>query len=151
MTTQVVPSTGRKPLRLWPAVALASVLVLARYVLPLVAGDAVIFGFPVAVIGILGGVACAAAIALWWLFFSRAPWPERLGAVGPVIEAMPDHAYAIERGTFRAGAAMPITSFANPAPVFDSYGPDAAAWARVVHVTGPTTIDVVTAPRSIPA
>jgi outer membrane protein assembly factor BamB len=87
MTTPVVPSTSRQPLRLWPAVALASVLVLARYVLPAAGGDATIFGFPVPVIGMIGGVACAAAIAMWWLFFSRATWRERLGAVALLVAA----------------------------------------------------------------
>ncbi len=87
MTTQAVPTTGRHPLRLWPAVALASLLVLARYVLPLVVGEAEVFGFPVVIIGIIGGVACAVAIAVWWLFFSRAPWPDRLAAVALIVTA----------------------------------------------------------------
>ncbi len=56
-------------------------LVLARYVLPLVAGDAMVFSFPLVVIGIIGGVASAVAIAIWWLFFSRAPWLERVGVL----------------------------------------------------------------------
>src|SRR5688572_32963275 len=66
-------STLRKPLRLWPGVALALLVVLVRFVAPL---------FPDgAMIGLLGSVAGGALILLWWLFFSRAPWVERIGAV----------------------------------------------------------------------
>ena len=79
--------TDRKPLRLWPGLVMAAVLVLLRYVVPFVAGDAMLFSFPVAVIGIGGGVALAAAIVVWWLFFSRAPWPERVGAVVLMVVA----------------------------------------------------------------
>ena len=79
--------TDRKPLRLWPGLVMAAVLVLLRYVVPFVAGDAVLFSFPVAVIGIGGGVALAAAIVVWWLFFSRAPWSERVGAVVLMVVA----------------------------------------------------------------
>ena len=78
---QSVPSTDRKPLRLWPAVALGAALVLVRYVLPLVAGEAMIFSFPLAMLGVLGGVAVAALIGVWWLFFSRAPWLERIAVL----------------------------------------------------------------------
>jgi outer membrane protein assembly factor BamB len=81
MSMQSVPSTDRKPLRLWPAVALGAVLVLVRYVLPLVAGDAMLFSFPLAMLGVLGGVAVAALIGIWWLFFSRAPWLERIAVL----------------------------------------------------------------------
>jgi len=73
--------TSRTPLRLWPGVVLAIVLVIARYVVPRVAGDAEIYSMPVAIVGILGGVWCTVAIVVWWLLFSRAPWSERLGAV----------------------------------------------------------------------
>src|SRR5688572_27621411 len=81
MSMQSVPSTDRKPLRLWPAVALGAALVLLRYVLPLVAGEAMLFSFPLALLGVLGGVAVAALIGLWWLFFSRAPWLERIAVL----------------------------------------------------------------------
>jgi len=73
--------TTQRSLRLWPGVVLAGVLVLARYVLPPVAGDGELFGFPLVIVGIVGGVASAAAIAVWWLFFSRAPWLERAGVL----------------------------------------------------------------------
>jgi outer membrane protein assembly factor BamB len=87
MTTYATQSTARRPLRLWPGVALAAVLVLARYVLPPVAGNTEIFGLPLAVIGMIGGVAAAAAIAVWWLFFSRAPWLERVAVIGLMVVA----------------------------------------------------------------
>ena len=68
-----VPNAS-KPLRLWPGVVAALLVVLARFVAPIVVPDG-------AVIGILGGVIGAALILLWWLLFSRAPWRERLGGL----------------------------------------------------------------------
>src|SRR5687768_7823956 len=66
-------TTVRKPLRLWPGVALAVLLVLVRFVAPLFPNGAMV--------GLLGSVAGGALILVWWLLFSRAPWVERLGAV----------------------------------------------------------------------
>jgi outer membrane protein assembly factor BamB len=77
----------RKPLRLWPGVALAILVVLGRYVVPAIAPDAEIFEIPLAIIGILGGMVGAVAIAVWWLFFSRAPWSERVAAIALMIVA----------------------------------------------------------------
>jgi len=64
----------RKPLRLWPGVLLLALLLACKFVLPAVVPEAVLYG-------ILGSLACALAIFVWWLFFSRAPWVERLGAL----------------------------------------------------------------------
>src|SRR6185295_4672923 len=55
---------------------------LVMFLGPIVAPDA---GLPV---GMLGGVAGALAILLWWLLFSRAPWFERVGAIGLMIVAV---------------------------------------------------------------
>lgn len=65
---------SRPPLRLWPGVTAVALQWFLRYILPLVAPGAVL-------IAVLGGVAGGAAVLGWWLFFSRAPWAERVGAV----------------------------------------------------------------------
>ena len=62
----------RKPLRLWPGVVAAVLLVLPEVCRPDSSLD------------MPGSIGCCAAlggfavILLWWLFFSRAPWSERL-------------------------------------------------------------------------
>jgi outer membrane protein assembly factor BamB len=71
----------RRPRRLWPGVVLAVLLVLAKAVVPAIAP----FATPYTVIA---GVVLTLAIAIWWLFFSRAPWSERLGAVLLIAVAM---------------------------------------------------------------
>lgn len=72
---------SRTPLRLWPGVVLAVLLVLVRLVAPLVHPEG-------GVIGLLGAVAGGALIGVWWLLFSRAPWSERLGAIALMVAAV---------------------------------------------------------------
>ena len=85
--TQTNGSTSRKPLRLWPGVT-AAVLLLLMKLLPAVAPKAELFGLDAAMAGIFGTLICAVAIVLWWLFFSRARWSERLAAVVVMILAI---------------------------------------------------------------
>ena len=75
-------STPRKPLRLWPGVAAAALIVLAWFVTPIVAPAMA------SLVGFLGGIAGGLAIVLWWLLFSRAPWSERVGALVLMIVAL---------------------------------------------------------------
>src|SRR5215472_16813285 len=67
-------TNAQKPLRLWPGVVIAVAAALARFVLPVVMPDALIYS-------VLGGFAGGALVAVWWLLFSRAAWVERLGGI----------------------------------------------------------------------
>ena len=73
-TASTSEPTPLKPLRLWPGIAIAVLLVLVRVGVPLILPD-------IAMFGVLGGLAAGLMIAVWWLFFSRAPWSERLGVL----------------------------------------------------------------------
>src|SRR5258708_1938553 len=71
-----------RPLRLWPGVVILILQWLLRFVLPVVVPGALLYGL---IGGIFGG---GLAIVLWWVFFSRAPWSERLGAIVLMIVGM---------------------------------------------------------------
>jgi len=78
-----VPSdelTPREPLRLWPGVLIVVLQWLLRFVVPLFVPAA-------ALVGVLAGPAGLVAIVVWWMFFSRAPWSERWGALALMIVA----------------------------------------------------------------
>ena len=70
----------KKP-RLWPGVALAAILFFGMYLLPRIAPGA-------SLAAVMTGFAAILGILLWWLFFSRAPWLERLGAIALAAAAM---------------------------------------------------------------
>ena len=72
---------NERPLRLWPGVVAVGLQWLLRFGTPIVAPEAQLFAL---IAGLLG----AAAIVVWWLFFSRARWSERLGAIVVMIVAI---------------------------------------------------------------
>ena len=78
---QTDESTHRKPLRLWPGVAIVILQWLLWFVVPAIFPKALIYG-------VFGGIFCGLAIALWWLFLSRAPWIERVGALVLIVIAL---------------------------------------------------------------
>jgi outer membrane protein assembly factor BamB len=80
--------TSHKPLRLWPGVVAALLLILVRFVVPLVAPEIQIFGMDAQLFAVIGGLVGALAIIVWWVFFSRARWSERLGAIVVMIVAI---------------------------------------------------------------
>jgi outer membrane protein assembly factor BamB len=74
-------SSREKPLRLWPGVAILTLALLMRFVVPLFAPQA-------KQLGVMAGLLAGPLIVLWWLLFSRAAWVERLGAVALMVAAL---------------------------------------------------------------
>src|SRR5262245_45447636 len=77
-TTKIDSSTSQQPLRLWPGVIAVTLQWLIWFGVTVVEPDAMGGA-------IIGAAACALAVLVWWLFFSRAPWAERLGAVALIV------------------------------------------------------------------
>ena len=82
MTKHVTEASWR-PIRLWPGIIAIVLLLLSRF-----AVKAVIPGFTGFMWAIEGSLVCAVAIILWWLFFSRATWLDRIGAIVLIIVAL---------------------------------------------------------------
>ena len=100
---------SRKPLRLWPGVAIAVLLASVRLCLT-------------PFFGIIadrdpGRVLGALAILVWWLFFSRAPWPERLGAIVLMVVAM---SATSASSTCRLNGGMGLMLYISSIPVLAS-------------------------------
>jgi outer membrane protein assembly factor BamB len=78
----------RKPLRTWPLAVIASL-----FAATVILGPVFSPGESRSLLFMLGAVVSALLITLWWLFFSRARWSERIGvlaliAIGVVITRM---------------------------------------------------------------
>lgn len=88
----------------------------------------------------------AAPAALAWVQARQAcqPDPE---ASRLLLDPSLATALCRQPGTFAAGEAGPLSALTNATPVVAAYGPGATDFARVVRLTGPATLDVVTAPR----
>jgi len=91
--------TPRKPLRLWPGVVIVITQWLLWFVVPVVAPDA-------GLVGMLGGVVGGLAIIVWWVFFSRALWSERVGAIILMIVAVPATKLVVHESIARIGMGM---------------------------------------------
>jgi outer membrane protein assembly factor BamB len=73
--------SSERPLRLWPGVVIVAAQWLARFGVPVVFPDASMFA-------VLGGLLGWVALVVWWVFFSRAAWFERIAAVVLMLGAM---------------------------------------------------------------
>ena len=105
---QDASSTDRKPLRLWPGVVIVVLQWLARFGVPLVAPDALTFG-------VMSGLAGGVLVLVWWVFFSRAPWSERLGAVVLVAAALVVTPFVLHVSMATAAQGLLFPIYAVPA------------------------------------
>jgi outer membrane protein assembly factor BamB len=69
------------PLRLWPGVAIVALQWSVRFGLPMVWPDGSMFA-------VIGGLLGFAGVVVWWLFFSRAAWADRIGGVVVMLAAL---------------------------------------------------------------
>src|SRR5438876_81292 len=99
--------TSQKPLRLWPGVVAAVLILLVMFAVPIVIPGATMFGM-------LGGVAGGLAVIVWWVFFSRAPWSERVGAIALMIVAVFATKRIVHPSIANAGMGMMLPIFAIP-------------------------------------
>lgn len=106
-TAQTEEAITREPLRLWPGVVAAVLLCVVRYVIPIVIPEAFLFG-------LIGGLVGVLAIVVWWLFFSRAPWPERVGAIVLIIVALFATSLVIDKSIATGGMGMLFPLYSIP-------------------------------------
>jgi outer membrane protein assembly factor BamB len=97
---------SRKPLRLWPGVAIVVLQWLVTFGVPLVSRDAEVFSLPIGLIAVSTGVLGGLAIVMWWVFFSRALWSDRLGAIILMILAVFATRLAVHESIAGAGMGM---------------------------------------------
>src|SRR6266446_4700610 len=97
----------RKPFRLWPGVVAVVLQWLVWFVVPIVAPDVMMFGM-------IGGLVCGLAVLVWWLFFSRAPWSERLGAIVLMIVAVIATKPIVHQSIANAGMGMMMFIYSIP-------------------------------------
>jgi outer membrane protein assembly factor BamB len=125
----------RKTIRLWPGVVAIVLQLLIWFVVPVVGPDAVI-------IAMIGGVVGGLVVVLWWLFFSRAPWIERIGAIVLMIVAVFATRFMVHPSIANAG--MGKMMFIYSIPVFSLA---LVAWAAATrHLSsGPRRATMVVA------
>jgi hypothetical protein len=111
-TTHANELPSPKSLRLWPGVIAAVALVLFKLVaIPIISPGA-------PPVGLLGGLVAGLAIMIWWMFFSRAPWPERVGALVLMIVALLLTSRVIHESISKAPGGMLFPILAVPALSF---------------------------------
>ena len=106
-TAQTDEPTPRKPLRLWPGIVVAVLLLLVWFVAPIVVPDAGMFA-------VLGALIGALVIVVWWVFFSRAPWAERVGAIVLMIVALFATSRLVHKSIANGMMGMMLPIFAIP-------------------------------------
>ena len=118
-------ATPRKPIRVWPGLIAVVLQWFGWFLLPVLVPKAV---FVALLFGVVGGL----VIILWWLFFSRAPWLERIGALVLIVLSLIGTKRLVHESI--AGGAMGMLLYVLAIPVF-SLG--LVLWATVTRYFSP--------------
>ena len=91
---------------MWPGVVAVVVLCLL-WLVSFVVRDAFM-------IAMMGGLACGLAVLVWWLFFSRAPWVERVGSIVLMAVALFETKFVVRESIAGGGMGMLLYIYATP-------------------------------------
>jgi len=106
-TNSAEQRTSPRPFRVWPGIAAVIVQWLGLVVLPLVVPESFI-------LGLIGGVGCGLVVLVWWLFFSRAPWLDRIGAILLMVPGVIATRLLVHPSIANAGMGKMMYIFAIP-------------------------------------
>src|SRR5215510_7013267 len=85
MSNETVTPSASRPLRVWPAVFLVVLMILARFVPAYLEGGLAKYWM----FAMMGPMLCCLLLLIWWLAASRATWRERLfGFLGLIAGAV---------------------------------------------------------------
>ena len=125
MTAPTVNATAdavaNRPLRLWPGVLLAALLIAVKTIVPAVVPEATPFS-------VIGGAMLGLAIGIWWMFFSRATRIERFGAILLIAAAL-----LITSRLVDVSIATAMMGFMFPIYAIPIAGLALVTWAVVAH------------------
>ena len=100
--------TLQKPLRLWSGVVAVVLQWLVWFVVPLILRETMLYAVAA---GVFGGL----AVLIWWLFFSRAPWSDRVGAIVLMVVALYATSFVVHRSVSNGMMGMMLPIFSIPA------------------------------------
>ncbi len=100
-------ASPRESLRLWPGVVAVVLQWLAWF------GVSIIYP-PAAPWGVVVALGAGLAVVLWWLFFSRAPWSERIGAIVLMVVAVAATKGIVHASIAGGGMGMLLYLYAIP-------------------------------------
>jgi len=99
--------TCPKPMRLWPGVVAAILLLLVKFIVPMIIADAL-------AIALFGGLIFGFIIIVWWTFFSRVPLLDRGMAIAFMIIAFIAVQPFLHESIAKAGMGMLFPILAIP-------------------------------------
>lgn len=99
----------RKPLRLWPGIILVVIQWILWMLIPLV-----IPGNEAVMIGVAGGMLGGLSIVIWWAFFSRSRWYERVLAILLMAAALFGASFLLDESIATANMGLMFWMYSIP-------------------------------------